>query len=44
MIQSKEGYRLYLREDALANIKRESCSWFRLKLNVWYGNDFYRFL
>ena len=44
MIQSKEDYKMYLRKDALANIKRESCSWFRLRLNVWYGNDSYRFL
>ena len=44
MIRSKEDYRMFLREDALANIKSESCSWFKMRLNIWYGNDSYRFL
>lgn len=44
MIKSKEDYRMFLREDALANIKCESCSWFKMRLNIWYGNDSYRFL
>lgn len=44
MIRSKEDYKLYLKHDTNANIKREKCSWIRLKLNVWYGNDSYRFL
>lgn len=33
MIRSKEDYRMFLREDALANIKSESCSWFKMRLN-----------
>ena len=44
MIQSKEDLIFYLREDAKANIRRESCSWLRMQVNVWYGNDSYRFL
>lgn len=44
MIKSKEDLAFYLREDAKANIKRESCSWLRMQVNVWYGNDSYRFL
>lgn len=44
MIKSKEDYKLYLREDSIANIKRESCGWFKMRLNIWYGNDSYRFL
>ena len=44
MIKSRDDYRMYLREDALANIKHESCSWFKMRLNIWYGNDSYRFL
>lgn len=41
MIQSRKDYRLYLREDCLANIKRESCSWFRMKISLWYGLESY---
>ena len=44
MIKSKEDLAFYLREDAKANIKRETCSWLRMQVNVWYGNDSYRFL
>ena len=44
MIQSYSDYKQYLRQDALANIKREKCSWWVMKLNLWYGNDSYRFL
>lgn len=44
MIQSKEDLAFYLKEDTKANIKKESCGWLRMKLNVWYGNDSYRFL
>lgn len=44
MIQSYSDYKEYLRQDALANIKREKCQWWKMKLNVWYGNDSYRFL
>lgn len=44
MIKSKEDLAFYFREDAKANIKRESCSWLRMQVNVWYGNDSYRFL
>ena len=44
MIQSKKDLVYYIREDTKANIKRESCSWLRLYINVWYGNDSYRFL
>lgn len=44
MIESYSDYKEYLKHDALANIKRESCSWLRMKLNLWYGNDSYRFL
>lgn len=44
MIQSYSDYKQYLRQDALANIKREKCSWWEMKLNLWYGNDSYRFL
>lgn len=43
MIQSKEDLKLYLKEDALANIKQESCSWISLKINVFYRKDNYRF-
>lgn len=41
MIQSRKDYRLYLREDCLVNIKRESCSWFRMKISLWYGLESY---
>ncbi len=44
MIQSKEDLRFYLREDAIANIKTETCSWLKMQINIWYGNDSYRFL
>lgn len=44
MIQSYSDYKEYLRQDALANIKCETCSWFKMQINVWYGNDSYRFL
>ena len=44
MIQSYTDYKEYLRQDSIANIKREKCSWWRMRLNVWYGNDSYRFL
>ena len=44
MIQSFSDYKEYLRQDAIANIKREKCSWWKMKLNIWYGNDSYRFL
>lgn len=44
MIQSKEDLAFYLREDANANIQRESCGWLRMQINLWYGNDSYRFL
>lgn len=44
MIQSFSDYKEYLRQDTIANIKREKCSWWKMKLNIWYGNDSYRFL
>lgn len=44
MIQSKEDYYFYLREDAKVNIHRENCGMFRMWLNVWYGNENYCFL
>lgn len=44
MIKSKEDLAFYRREDAKANIQRESCSWLRMHVNIWYGNDSYRFL
>lgn len=44
MIQSYSDYKEYIRQDALANIKCEKCSWWKMQLNVWYGNDSYRFL
>lgn len=44
MIKTKDDYRMFLREDALANIKCESCGWLKMRVNIWYGNDCYRFL
>lgn len=44
MIQSYNDYQEYLAKDALANINRVSCSWWRMLINVWYGNDSYRAL
>lgn len=44
MIKSKEDLAFYLKEDAKANIKQETCNWLRIGLNIWYGNDSYRFL
>lgn len=44
MIQSYSDYKEFLRQDALANIKCENCCWFKLRLNLWYGNDKYRTL
>lgn len=44
MIKSKEDYLYFLQEDALANIKAQSCNWFKMKLNLWYGNESYIFL
>lgn len=44
MIQTYIEYKEYLRLDALANIKCEKCNWLKMKVNVWYGNDSYRFL
>lgn len=44
MINSKEDLAFYLRKDAKVNINRESCSWLRMQINIWYGNDSYRFL
>ena len=41
MIKSKEDLAFYFREDAKANIKRESCSWFRMKISLWYGLESY---
>lgn len=43
MIQSKKDYQFYVAEDAKVNIKRDYCSWWRMLINVWYGNDTYRF-
>lgn len=43
MISSFSDYKEYLLHDARANIKRDSCSWLRMQLNVWYGNESYRF-
>lgn len=42
MIQSFLDYKNYLRQDAIANIKREKCSRIMLWLNIWYGCDSYR--
>lgn len=44
MIHNYSEYKEYLRHDALANIKSESCGTLRMMLNVWYGNDAYRVL
>ena len=44
MIKSREDFLFYMKEDAKVNIKREHCSWLRMAVNVWYGNDSYRFL
>lgn len=44
MIKSKDDYLYFLQEDALANIKTPSCNWFKMRLNLWYGNESYMFL
>lgn len=44
MIQSKSDLLFYKKADCHANIHRQTCSWLRMKINVWYGNDSYRFL
>lgn len=42
MIQSYSDYKFYVKEDMKRNIKRDTCPWWLLALNVWYGNDTYR--
>lgn len=44
MIQSKSDLLFYKKADCLANINRDTCSSLRMRINVWYGNDSYRFL
>ncbi len=41
MIKTKADLAFYLKEDANVNINRESCSWFRMKLCLWYGYEHY---
>lgn len=41
MIKSKEDLFFYIKEDAKANIRREKCSWFRMKISLWYGLESY---
>lgn len=44
MIRNKEDLRQYLKQDSMANIGKTTCGWFAMKMNLWYGNDSYRFL
>ena len=44
MIQSKKDYKFFVAEDTKVNIRRDNCSWWKMLVNVWYGNDSYRFL
>ena len=44
MIHSKQQLRFFIEEDHKANIGRQKCTWLQMKINVWYGNDSYRFL
>ena len=44
MIKSKADYFEYVQKDTLANIGKGNCNWFFMRLNIWYGNDQYRFL
>ena len=44
MIQSKEDYLFYLKEDAKVNIHTDHCDSLRMWANIWYGNENYCFL
>lgn len=44
MIKNKCDLIEYMKIDAEANIKRKTCSWLRMRVNLFYGNDSYRFL
>lgn len=44
MINNKQELLFYIEEDTKANINQGRCSWLGMKINVWYGNDSYRFL
>lgn len=44
MITSRQDLIIYLQEDTKANIGKSKCNWLKMKINVWYGNDSYRFL
>lgn len=44
MIKNKQDLYEYMRLDSQANIRRVKCSWLWMKVNLFYGNDSYRFL
>lgn len=44
MIHSKQDLHFFIEEDHKANIGRSKCNSFKMMVNVWYGNDSYRFL